>query len=69
MAYSPVRWDFAIVQDEGNLYKKNKRNIKNVMRCRGNILAVWRLFGSVLSRCFFAPLGVLFVMKMNGTLL
>jgi len=27
------------------------------------ILAVWRLPGSVLSRCFLAPLGVLFVMK------
>ena len=27
------------------------------------ILAVWRLSGSVLSRCFLAPLGVLFVMK------
>ena len=28
-----------------------------------DILAVWRLSGSVLSRCFLAPLGVLFVMK------
>ena len=28
-----------------------------------NILAVWRLSGSVLSRCFLAPLGVFFVMK------
>jgi len=28
-----------------------------------NILAVWRLSGSVLSRCVLAPLGVFFVMK------
>jgi len=28
-----------------------------------NILAVWWLSGSVLSWCFLAPLGVLFVMK------
>ena len=28
-----------------------------------HILAIWRLSGSVLSRCFLAPLGVLFVMK------
>ena len=26
-------------------------------------MAVWRLSGSVLLRCFLAPLGVLFVMK------
>jgi len=32
-------------------------------RRKKNILAVWRLSGSVLSRCFLAPLGVLFVMK------
>jgi len=28
-----------------------------------NILAVWRLSGLVLSRCFLAPLGVFFIMK------
>jgi len=28
-----------------------------------NILAVWKLSGWVLSRCFLAPLGVFFVMK------
>jgi len=28
-----------------------------------NISAVWWLSGSVLSRCFLAPLGVLFIMK------
>jgi len=36
------------------LKKKNKKK---------NILAVWRLSGSVLSRCFIAPLGMLFIMK------
>jgi len=35
--------------------KKNKK--------KENILAVWRLSGLVLSRCFLVPLGVLFVMK------
>jgi len=28
-----------------------------------NILAVWQLSGSILLRCFLAPLGVLFIMK------
>ena len=32
-------------------------------RRKKNILAVWRLSGLVLWRCFLAPLGVLFVMK------
>jgi len=35
--------------------KKKKNKEKN--------LAVWRLSGSVLSRCFLAPPGVLFIMK------
>jgi len=36
---------------------------------RKTFLAVWQLSGSVLSQCFLASLGVLFVMKMNGRLL
>jgi len=32
-------------------------------KTKKKILAVWRLFGSVLSRCFLALLGVLFIMK------
>jgi len=32
-------------------------------RPKKNILAFWRLSGSVLSRCFLAPLGVIFAMK------
>jgi len=40
-----------------SLKKKKKRRRKK------NILAVWRLSGSVLSQCFVVPLGVLFVMK------
>jgi len=35
----------------------------NRRRRKKNILAVWRLSGTVLSRCFLAPLGVFFVMK------
>ena len=30
---------------------------------RKTFWAVWRLSGSVLSRCFLAPIGVFFVMK------
>jgi len=37
--------------------KKKKKEKKK------NILAVWRLSGSVLSQCILAPLGVFFVMK------
>ena len=37
--------------------KKKKEYVKK------NVLAVWRLSGSVLLRCLLAPLGVLFVMK------
>ena len=33
------------------------------LKKKKNILAVWRLSGAVLSRCFLAPLGVLFIMK------
>jgi len=40
------------------LLKKKKKKKK-----KENILAVWRLSGSVLSRCFLVPLGVFFVMK------
>jgi len=39
------------------LKKKKKKKKKE------NILAIWWLFGSVLSQCFVAPLGVLFIMK------
>jgi len=40
------------------LKKKKKKKKK-----KKNVLAVWRLSGLVLLRCFLAPLGVLFVMK------
>jgi len=40
-----------------------KKKKKKKKRKKKNILAVWRLSGSVHSRCFLAPLGVLFVMK------
>jgi len=40
------------------LKKKKKKKKK-----KKDILAVWQLSGLVLSRCFLAPLGVLFVMK------
>ena len=41
-----------------------KKNIeKNKEMKKKNILAVWRLSGSVLSKCFLVSLGVLFVMK------
>ena len=33
------------------------------LKKKKNILAVWRLSGSVLSQCFLVPLGVFFVMK------
>ena len=42
------------------LKKKKKKKKKER---KENILAVWWLSGSVLSWCFLAPLGVLFVMK------
>jgi len=40
------------------LRKKKKKKKK-----KKKFLAVWRLSGSVVSRCFLAPLGVVFVMK------
>ena len=46
-------------------------HLKKKKRRKKNILAVWRLSGSVLSQWFFVQLGVLYVMKhskMNGTL-
>ena len=41
------------------LKKKKKKKKKE----KKKILAVWHLCGSVLLRCFLAPLGVLFVTK------
>ena len=43
--------------------EEKKKKKKRRRRKKKNILAVWRLSGLVLSRCFLAPLGVLFVMK------
>jgi len=40
------------------LKKKKKKKKK-----KENIFAIWRLSGSVLSRCFLVPLGVFFIMK------
>jgi len=51
--------------------KKKKKKKKKKKRRKKNILAVWRPSGLVLSRCYLAPMGVLFVMKhskMNGKL-
>jgi len=42
-----------------HLIKKKKKKKKE----RKTFLAVWRLSGSVISRCILASLGVLFVMK------
>ena len=36
---------------------------KMMKKKKENNLAIWQLSGSVLSRCFLVPLGVLFVMK------
>ena len=41
-----------------HLKKKKKKEER-----KKNILVIWRLSGSVLLRCFLAPLGMLFVMK------
>jgi len=53
--------------------QKSHANLTNPVwrrrRRKKNILAVWWLCGSVLSWCLLAPLGVLFVMKMNGRVL
>jgi len=42
------------------LKKKKKKKKKEE---KENILAIWRLSGSVLLQCFLAPLGVLFIIK------
>jgi len=46
--------------NNNNNKKKKKKKKKKMMMM---ILAVWQLSGSVLSRRFLVPLGVLFVMK------
>jgi len=43
--------------------RKKKRKKERKKKRKKNILTVWRLSGSVLLRCFLAPLGVLFVTK------
>jgi len=43
---------------------KESRNFELArLKKKKNILAFWRLTGSVFSRCFLAPLGVFLVMK------
>jgi len=37
--------------------------LKEKKKERKIFLAIWQLPGSVLSQCFFAPLGMLFIMK------
>jgi len=43
--------------------KKKKKKMKKKKKKKEKHLAVWWLSGSVLSRCFLAPLDVFFVMK------
>jgi len=40
---------------------KKKKKKKKRRRKKENILSIWRLSGLVLLRCFFTPLGVLFI--------
>ena len=42
---------------------KKKKKKKKKKEEKENILAIWRLSGSVLLQCFLAPLGVLFIIK------
>jgi len=44
-------------------HKFELARLKKKKKKKKNISAIWRLSGSVLSRCFLAPLGVFFVMK------
>jgi len=46
-----------------NHLRRRRRRRRRRRKRKKNILAVWQLSGLVLSRCFLAPLGVLFVMK------
>jgi len=51
---------------------KESRKFELARLKKKNILAVWRPSGSEPSRCYLAPMGVLFVMKhskMNGRVL
>jgi len=45
------------------IVKESRKFELDRLKKKKNILAVWWLSGSVLLRCFLAPLGVLFVMK------
>ena len=54
------KFELARLKKKNKKKKKKKKKMKKKER-KKNILAVWRLSGSALSRCFL--LGVLFVMK------
>ena len=43
--------------------KKKKKRKKKKKKWKKNIMAIWRLSGSVVLQCFLAPLGMLFTMK------
>ena len=49
-------------EEEEEERKKERKKDRQTDR-QTNILAIWRLSGSWLARCFLAPLGVLFIMK------
>ena len=50
-------------ENHGERVKQIWTSLPEVEEKKKNVLAIRQLSGSVLSRCFLVPLGVLFVMK------
>jgi len=63
MGWCTAQWKMLLFCAKTIVKESLRFELARLKKKKKNISAVWRLSGSVLSRCFLAPLGVLFVMK------
>ena len=63
MGWCTAQWKMLLFCVKTNAKESRKFELARLKKKKENILAIWRLSGSVLSRCFLAPLDVFFVMK------
>ena len=63
MGWCTAQWKMLLFCAKTIVKESRKFELAHLKKKKKNILAVWWLSGSVLSRCFLAPLGVFFVMQ------
>ena len=64
MGWCAAQWEMLLFYVKTIVKESHKFELASQKKKNNNkILAIWQLSGSILSRCFIVPLGVLFVMK------